>query len=112
MERSADSRFYLLAAAAGLLPIPFTLVRAAILRVRPRPIVLAGIIAVTRFPRYLVTVYAWEVLSLPPWAAWVLVGTLVVIALQMRHEAMAAPLSFRRRPVGSGSGRRTPCPIQ
>jgi membrane protein YqaA with SNARE-associated domain len=84
-ERRAGPRFYLFAAAAGLLPIPFTLVRAGLLQARPRPFLFAGIVAAARYPRYLVTVYAWSALSLPAWAGWVLAGLSLLAALEWRH---------------------------
>jgi len=84
-ERRAGPRFYLFAAAAGLLPIPFTLVRAGLLHLRPQPFLFAGIVAAARYPRYLVTVYAWSALSMPVWAGWVLAGLSLLAALEWRH---------------------------
>jgi hypothetical protein len=84
-ERPAGSRFYILTAVAGLLPVPFSIVRASLVRVRPSPVTFAGIVAVTRFPRYLVTVHAWAMLALPEWAGWVFAGTAGVIALEIAH---------------------------
>ncbi|HEU4828127.1 MAG TPA: hypothetical protein VFT04_02925 [Gemmatimonadales bacterium] len=84
-DMRAGLRFYLFTAAAGLLPIPFTLVRAGLLHARPRPLLFAGIVAVARYPRYLVIVFAWGALALPEWAGWVLGGATLLAALEWRH---------------------------
>lgn len=84
-QRRAGLRFYAFAAAAGLLPIPFTLVRAGLLRARPRPFLFAAIVAAARYPRYLVIVFAWGALSLPDWSGWVLAGLTLLAALEWRH---------------------------
>src|SRR5690606_30026003 len=60
----AGIRFYLFTAAAGLLPLPFSLVRIGLLRTRPDPLLFAGIVALARYPRYLVIVFAWGALAL------------------------------------------------
>ncbi len=84
-ERRASVRFYVFTAAAALLPIPFTLVRAGLLHARPRPFLFAAIVAVARYPRYLVTVLTWGALALPVWAGWVLGGLTLLAALEWRH---------------------------
>ena len=83
--RRAGFRFYAFTAAAGLLPIPFTLVRAGLLHARPRPFLFAAIVATARYPRYLVTVFAWGALALPDWTGWVLAGLTLLAALEWRH---------------------------
>jgi membrane protein YqaA with SNARE-associated domain len=100
LERHASARFYLLAAAAGLLPIPFTLVRAAILRTRPRPFLLAGIVVATRFPRYVATLYAWDALALPAWAGWLMVGLALLGTLEWRHASQKKHLHIGRTLAG------------
>jgi membrane protein YqaA with SNARE-associated domain len=95
-ERRAGVRFYLFTAAAGLLPIPFTLVRAGLMHSRPRPLLFAGIVAVSRYPKYLVIVFTWGALTLPEWAGWVVAGVSLLAALEWRHAARrrrAAPAS-------------------
>jgi membrane protein YqaA with SNARE-associated domain len=87
IDRPAGVRFYLFTGAAALLPIPFTLVRAALLRARPRPLLFASIVAVARYPRYLVTVHAWSALALPEWAGWALAGCSLLAALEWRHAS-------------------------
>lgn len=84
-ERQATFRFYAFAATAAMLPIPFTLVRAALLHTRPQPFLFAAIVAAARYPRYLVTVFAWGALALPEWAGWVVGGLTVIAALEWRH---------------------------
>ncbi len=84
-ERQASARFYAFTAAAALLPIPFTLVRAGLLHARPSPFLFAAIVALARYPRYLVTVFAWGALALPDWAGWVLAGLSLLAALEWRH---------------------------
>lgn len=100
-ERHAGPHFYLLAAAAGLLPIPFTLVRAGLLHARPRPFLFAGIVAAARYPRYLVTVYAWSALALPAWAGWVLAGLSLLAALEWR-QAMQRKRALSTSPARAG----------
>jgi hypothetical protein len=98
-ERRAAFSFYAFTAAAALLPIPFTLVRAAILHTRPQPFLFAGIVAVARYPRYLVTVTAWGALALPEWAGWVVGGLTILAALEWRHATRR-----RRIPAPSAIG--------
>ena len=73
----AGRSFYLAAFAVALLPIPYTIVRLALLRVRPRPLLYALIVSVARLPRYLVIIRLWQTLTLPGWAG----GALVLSAL-------------------------------
>jgi len=61
----------------ALLPIPYTTVRLALLRVRPRALLYALIVSVTRLPRYLVIIRLWQTLALPGWAG----GALVLSAI-------------------------------
>jgi membrane protein YqaA with SNARE-associated domain len=104
-EDRATFRFYAFTAAAALLPIPFTLVRAALLHTRPQPFLFAGIVAVARYPRYLVTVFAWGALALPEWAGWVAAGLTVLAALEWRHATR------RRRPRAPGSAAAGASPL-
>ncbi|HLS47354.1 MAG TPA: hypothetical protein VK012_02480 [Gemmatimonadales bacterium] len=93
----AGIRFYLFTAAAGLLPLPFSLVRIGLLRTRPDPLLFAGIVALARYPRYLVIVFAWGALALPEWAGWVFGGVTLLATLEWRHSQR------RRKPVTSVS---------
>jgi membrane protein YqaA with SNARE-associated domain len=98
--RRAGGRFYAFTAAAGLLPIPFTLVRAGLLHARPSPFLFAAIVATARYPRYLVTVFAWGALALPAWTGWVLAGLTLLAALEWRHgmrRKRARPVVAARR---------------
>ena len=97
IDRPAGLRFYLFTAAAAFLPIPFTLVRAGLLHARPRPLLFASIVAVARYPRYLITVLAWSALALPDWAGWALAGLSLLAALEWRHA------SQRRQRAAVGS---------
>jgi hypothetical protein len=67
-------------------------VRAGLLHARPSPFLFAAIVALARYPRYLVTVFAWGALPLPDWAGWVLAGVSLLAALEWRHATR------RRRP--------------
>ncbi|HEX6644215.1 MAG TPA: hypothetical protein VF037_06035 [Gemmatimonadales bacterium] len=96
---AAGPGFYWAAAAAGLLPIPFSIVRALLLGVRPRAALFAGIVVVTRFPRYVLTAQAWAALALPEWAGWVLAGTAGVVALEVAHQR-----SRRRKAASAAAG--------
>jgi hypothetical protein len=84
----AGRSFYSAAFAVALLPIPYTVVRLALLRVRPRPLLYALIVSVARLPRYLVIIRLWQTLALPGWAG----GAVVLSALgwiawrRLRHD--------------------------
>lgn len=103
VERPAGWRFYLFTAGAALLPIPFTLVRAALLHSRPRPILFASIVAIARYPRYLVTVFAWSALALPDWAGWALAGFSLLAALEWRHASQRRERAVVRTMIAEGS---------
>src|SRR5262245_11674846 len=76
-------RFYILAFVFALLPLPFSLVRLAILRHHPRLIVFGFAIAAGRLPRYVLTVTLWRGLCLPDWvSAGVLLVTMAFAALK------------------------------
>ena len=86
----AGAGFYFGAFLAALLPIPFTTVRLALLRVRPRLPLFALTVSVARLPRYFVTVLLWRSLELPGWAAGALVLAAVAYALLARRRGTAA----------------------
>ncbi|HZS07125.1 MAG TPA: hypothetical protein VFD58_19975 [Blastocatellia bacterium] len=73
-------KFYLLAFLFALLPLPFSLVRLAMLRQQPElaPYLLA--VAAGRLPRYLLTVHFWRSLALPNWVNLILLLAAVVFA--------------------------------
>ena len=87
----AGRAFYLGAFLVALLPIPFTTVRLALLRVRPRPLLYALIVAGARLPRYLVTIFLWQHLALPGWVA----GALVLSAVGWMVLTRASAPSLR-----------------
>jgi hypothetical protein len=73
----ASRRFYVAVVVVALLPIPYTTIRLALLRVRPRPLLYALLVSVARLPRYLVLIRLWQTLALPGWVG----GALVLSAL-------------------------------
>ncbi len=54
----AGVRFHAVVFACALLPLPFVLVRASLLRARPRLAGYAAVVAAGRLPRYLLTLWA------------------------------------------------------
>jgi hypothetical protein len=61
--------FYPCVAVMALLPLPFSLVRVALIARRPHPALYGAVVAAGRLPRYLLTVYFWQSLTLPSWIA-------------------------------------------
>jgi membrane protein YqaA with SNARE-associated domain len=74
-------RFYVSTFFVALLPLPFTIVRLAVLRHPPRSIPYAIAVGLGRLPRYLATVYLWAKLGLPSGSneAFLLAGLMVAI---------------------------------
>jgi hypothetical protein len=73
----AGRGFYVAVILVALLPIPYTTIRLALLRVRPRPLLYAMLVSVARLPRYLLLIRLWQALALPGWVG----GLLVLSAL-------------------------------
>jgi hypothetical protein len=73
----AEPRFYVAVVVVALLPIPYTMIRLALLRVRPRPLLYAVLVSIARLPRYLLLIGLWQALALPGWVG----GLLVLSAL-------------------------------
>lgn len=72
---SAGRGFYVAVVLVALLPIPYTTIRLALLRVRPRPLLYAVLVSGARLPRYLLLIRLWHALALPGW-----VGALLVLS--------------------------------
>lgn len=60
---------------------PISVVRLLLLRGSPRPGLYAATVTAARGPRYFLTVYAWQSLSLPWWASVALVVSAVPVAV-------------------------------
>jgi len=92
---------YVLTFLFALLPLPFSIVRAAVLRDPPAVIPYGMAVFLGRLPRYLVTVTLWPVLGLPSYIPVVLllVGLIVGLA-KVILQATSAPagLPARLRP--------------
>ena len=87
----AGARFYLGAFLAALLPIPFTMIRLTLLRVRPRLPLYGLTVAGARLPRYLLTVVLWRSLAPPGWVAGALLcGTVGYLLLAGQRSAARA----------------------
>jgi hypothetical protein len=85
-------RFYAWTALMAFSPLPFTIVRATLLRERPRAAGYALAIAAGRLPRYLLTVLFWGSLALPAWASAAILtttGLLFVAAPRARRVGAA-----------------------
>jgi membrane protein YqaA with SNARE-associated domain len=67
-------RVYLLAFVFALLPLPFSVVRLAVLRDPPKAVPYQITVALGRLPRYLLTIVLWPVLNLPAGTAAVLLA--------------------------------------
>ncbi len=80
LPRLSGRWFYFWAFWFALLPLPFTVIRLAILRQPPRAAPYALVVGLGRLPRYLLTVYFWQSLALPPWVNPVILLLAVVFA--------------------------------
>ena len=60
-------RFYALTFLFALLPLPFSIVRLAVLQCRPRMVPYAVAIVLGRLPRYFLTINLWRGLGFPSW---------------------------------------------
>lgn len=58
--------FYAWTAVLAASPLPLTLVRVAILRARPDPLLYGLAVTLGRVPRFLATLYVWQALAPPP----------------------------------------------
>jgi membrane protein YqaA with SNARE-associated domain len=68
--------FYFFTMLVALLPLPFSLVRLAVVRHSPKRFPYGLAVVLGRFPRYVVTAGLWHAIHLPPWAAvLLLIGT-------------------------------------
>ena len=67
-------RFYVLTFLFALLPLPFSVVRLAVLRHPPKMVPYQITVAMGRLPRYLLTISLWPNLGLPPSSCIVLLG--------------------------------------
>jgi hypothetical protein len=70
--------FYFFVMLVALLPLPFSLVRFAVVRNSPKRFPYGLAVVLGRFPRYVVTAGLWHAIHLPAWAAvLILIGTCV-----------------------------------
>ena len=76
-------RFYALTFIFAFAPLPFSVIRVAILRGRPRPLLYGAAVGLGRLPRYLMTVYLWRSLTQPGWAK---AAALLSIAALVIHQ--------------------------
>jgi hypothetical protein len=73
--------FYALTFAVALLPLPFSLVRLALMRARPDPAKYAVAVGLGRLPRYLATVFLWQGIAAPSWVGQAILPAAIAIAL-------------------------------
>lgn len=74
-------RFYVFTFLAAFLPVPFWIVRLAVLRHPPETIPYGLAVSLGRLPRYLLTVALWPALGLPTGSAGILLGVALSIPL-------------------------------
>jgi hypothetical protein len=105
----AGRGFYVAVVLVALLPIPYTTIRLALLRVRPRPLLYAVLVSVARLPRSLLLIRFWQALALPGW-----VGALLVLSAlgwvwwrPRRKDDGCVTIASQRRPLSSW-----PCTFQ
>jgi hypothetical protein len=80
LPRWTGKRFYLLTFLFAFLPLPFSLIRLAMLKHRPRAGLFGLAVVAGRLPRYLLTVYCWQFFELPGWLGIaILVATLALV---------------------------------
>src|SRR5688500_5955676 len=72
--------FYALTFAVALLPLPFSLVRLALVRARPEPAKYALAVGLGRLPRYLATVFLWQGIAAPSWVGQAILPAAIAIA--------------------------------
>ena len=72
--------FYLWTFLFALLPLPFAVVRLALLRHPPEMVRYCLAVSLGRLPRYLATVFLWPVLGLPSGTTGILLGAVVFVA--------------------------------
>lgn len=80
LPRWTGKRFYVLTLLFAFLPLPFSLIRLAMLKHRPHAALFGLAVGAGRLPRYLLTVYCWQFFELPGWLSIViLAATLAVV---------------------------------
>ena len=73
--------FYVWASLIAFSPLPYLIVRLALIRRRPNPFLYGLAVGAGRLPRYLLTVYLWERLALPVWVSAAILAGATLIAL-------------------------------
>jgi hypothetical protein len=74
------SVFYIWAFVFALLPLPFTVVRLAVLRHPPAAVPYAVTVSLGQLPRYVFTILLWPSLGLPPRSAAILLAIAMIVA--------------------------------
>ncbi|MCH8288033.1 MAG: hypothetical protein IID12_02865 [Candidatus Marinimicrobia bacterium] len=88
-------RFYIWIVLFALSPIPFTFIRVAMLWSKPDPVLYGLSVGIGRLPRYLLTIYLWQSLTLPVWVSGALLPSALVLGLWQYW--------FRKRSSGTSS---------
>lgn len=87
----SGAAFYTWTALLALSPLPFVLVRAALIRERPSPALYALSVAAGRLPRYILLIFVWQTLSLPGWAGLAIPAAATLFAvLKARADHLRA----------------------
>ena len=85
VPRGRGRSFHVWTALMAASPIPFSVVRLAVVGQTPRPVPYALAVAAGRLPRWALTLWAWQALALPAWAnaaLGALIAALVLAALR------------------------------
>lgn len=77
LRRCTGRWFYLATFLFAFLPLPFSLIRLIIFGQQPRPVLYGLMVMLGRLPRYLLIIYFWQAMALPPQVN----GILILIAL-------------------------------
>jgi membrane protein YqaA with SNARE-associated domain len=93
--------FYAGVFATALLPIPYTVTRAALLRGRPNPLLFAATVTLARFPRYVLTIRLWHLVAPPAWilAALVVLGILMAVHMLRKRRRSTTRTNYAIAPV-------------
>jgi hypothetical protein len=87
---------YLLTFLVALSPLPFSIVRLALLQARPDPALFGLSVGLGRLPRYVMTVYFWQSLAPPAWASAGALASAAALALWKWRHARRSPARDRR----------------
>ena len=92
------SWFYAAVFLCAFLPVPYLLVRLVLVLGSPHPVLYAATLGSARLPRYVIIVYFWQQLNLPPWASAALVASALPFGLWHWWHGSSSPASLPMTP--------------